>query len=29
MPEIAVTLKARPHQKALVEYFRAGGKHAV
>ena len=28
MPEIVATLKARPHQKALIEYFRRGGKHA-
>ena len=29
MPEIQVSLKARPHQKALIEYFRNDGKHAV
>lgn len=28
MPEIAVTLKARPHQKELIQYFQGGGKHA-
>jgi phage terminase large subunit len=28
MPEIAVSLKARPHQKELINYFRNGGKHA-
>lgn len=29
MPQISVTLKARPHQKQLIDYFRNDGKHAV
>ena len=29
MAEVQVSLKARPHQKALIEYFRNDGKHAV
>lgn len=29
MAEVQVSLKARPHQKALIDYFRNDGKHAV
>lgn len=29
MPQVEVSLKSRPHQKALIDYFRKDGKHAI